>query len=132
MSKQNRNGAKRLLVMDDEPGIRDSLNRMLGALGYDVESARNGHEAIALWLRAKAAHAPFHAVIFDLHIEDGMGGVETVAKLRRFEPGLKAVVVSGSVNEPAMTHYHQYGFGAALPKPFDLTRLQQALQQVLA
>jgi signal transduction histidine kinase len=98
----------KILVMDDEEVIRKVVTLMLTQLGYSVESARDGDEAIALYRRAKAAGQPFTVVLMDLIIAAGMGGQETIGKLRAFDPEIKAIVSSGYSNDPVMAFFKNY------------------------
>jgi CheY-like chemotaxis protein len=121
----------KILVMDDEEVIRHVTSQMLIQLGYTVESARDGAEAIALYHRAKAAGQPFTAMIMDLTIPAGMGGKDTIAELRRLDPTVKAIVSSGYSNDQVMANFRQYGFSGVLAKPYQLAELQAVLQRVI-
>jgi PAS domain S-box-containing protein len=124
-------GQGRVLIMDDEEVIRALLSNMLSRLGYAVESAREGAEALALYRRAKEAGRPFDAVIMDLVIIDGMPGKEAIDKLREMDPQVKAIVSSGSSNDPVLADFQRYGFQGALAKPYHLEELSTVLQQVI-
>ena len=80
----------RILVVDDEEAILYVFERYLSVAGYDVSVANDGFEAV----RAGEARA------FDLLITDfrmpGMNGVEVIHALRRLQPGLSALVISGN------------------------------------
>ena len=121
----------KVLVMDDEEIIRKVVTLMLKQLGYSVESARNGDEAIAFYRRAKAAGQPFTVVLMDLIIATGMGGQETIGKLRAFDPAIKAIVSSGYSNDPVMANFQHYGFCGVLAKPYQLAELRAVLDDVI-
>ena len=121
----------KILVMDDEEVIRKVVTLMLKQLGYSVESARDGDEAIALYRRAKAAGQPFTVVLMDLIIAAGMGGRETIARLRAFDPEIKAIVSSGYSNDPVMANFQHYGFSGVLAKPYQLAELRAVLDNVI-
>ncbi len=74
---------------------------------------------------------PFDAVILDLMIPNGMDGQETIKRLRRIDPDVKAIVSSGYSNDPIMASYEKYGFTAILPKPYRIKDLKQILQRVI-
>jgi CheY-like chemotaxis protein len=122
----------RILVMDDEPMIRDLARELLHALGHEVAVAAHGEEALAAYREAAAAGRPFDLVILDLTIRGGMGGAETVQKLLAFDPRVKAVVSSGYSDDAAVADYQQQGFRAFLKKPYKLGELQALLGAVLA
>jgi CheY-like chemotaxis protein len=124
-------GRHKILVMDDEEIVRTLLTQMLTQLGYTVESARDGAEAIRLYRRAKDVGQPFAAVLMDLTIATGMGGKETIAELRQVDPEVKAIVSSGNSNDPVMANFQHYGFSGVLAKPYPLAELQAMLQNVI-
>lgn len=124
-------GTGRVLVMDDEPYVRDIIDVMLTELGYDVVLTSNGDEAVQAYKAAAADGQPVRAVILDLTIPGGRGGVETLQKLRDINPEIKAIVTSGYSNDAILANYEQYGFIDALTKPFNLTEVQQVMQDTL-
>lgn len=108
--------------------VRAVVGEMLKSAGHEVETAKDGEEAIALYLKARETENPFSAVIVDLNVPRGMGGMETVEKLRQIDRNVKAVVSSGYPNDPVMTNFREYGFRAVIPKPFRVSDLSVALQ----
>jgi PAS domain S-box-containing protein len=122
----------RILVMDDEDLIRGLATELLGALGHDVEIAANGEAVLAAYTEAAAAGKPFDIVILDLTIRGGMGGAETLNRLREIDPQVRAVVSSGYSDDAAISEYRQQGFRAYLKKPYDVAELNKALHMVLA
>lgn len=121
----------RVLVMDDEEIVREIAMEMLGSLGCETVGARHGEEAIALYLQATAEGRPFDALLIDLTIVGGMGGRETVARLRELDPEVKAVVSSGYATDPIMANYRDYGFCGVVPKPYKLHELNGAIRPLL-
>ena len=73
-------GKERLLIMDDEHALRTLLRAVLSRLGYEVETARDGAEAIALYERAMSDGRGFDAVLLDLTVAGGMGGAATARR----------------------------------------------------
>jgi PAS domain S-box-containing protein len=125
-------GQGKILVMDDEEAIRLLLEQMLIHLGYTVEVTQNGEEAIERYAKAQDLGQPFSAVILDLTIPGGLGGKDTIQRLRLLDPKVKAIVSSGYSNDPVLSHYHTYGFQGMVAKPFRLDELSEALYQVLS
>jgi two-component system cell cycle sensor histidine kinase/response regulator CckA len=123
-------GQGRILVMDDEPMILDFLQQMLSQIGYEVECARDGHEAIALYEEAKRSGKTFAAVIMDLTIPGGMGGKEAIKFLLELDPHCKAVVSSGYSDDPIMAEFEKYGFSGVIAKPYKISELGKILQEV--
>ena len=124
-------GEGKILLMDDDRMLREMANGMLEMLGYEVEFAENGAEAIEMYRKAKESEKPYDAVILDLTIPGGMGGKEAVKKLLELDPQLKAIVCSGYSDDPVMPNYREYGFKGMMAKPFDLQALGKVLNDVL-
>ena len=126
-----RSGAGRILVMDDEASVRKVLGAMLGHLGYVAEVADKGEVALEHWQRARAAGEPFDLVILDLTVPGGMGGVETMERLRALDPEVVGVATSGYAHDPVLSSPEAFGFRAVLPKPFQLATLSDVLGRLL-
>lgn len=124
-------GKAKILLMDDEQIILDVTNEVLTFLGYDVMFAKDGAAAVDLYKCEKAAERPFDIVILDLSVPEGMGGKEAIQKLREFDPSVKAIVSSGFANDPAVTDYSSFGFSGRLNKPYKITDLKSALEELL-
>lgn len=122
----------RLLVMDDEEGVRKLLEAVLGKAGFEVRSARDGAEAIALYEAAKQSGRGFDAVLLDLTVRGGMGGVEAAAKLRELDKSARLIVSSGYSDAPVMSEFRSFGFDAVLPKPWSAADLAEVFRRVLA
>jgi CheY-like chemotaxis protein len=110
--------AATVLVMDDEEMIRDLARMTLGKMGYRVTTCRDGKEAIDLYKSAKESGTPFSVVIMDLTIPGSMGGVEAAKHILAYDPGAMLIVSSGYSDDPVMANYREYGFCAAIEKPY--------------
>jgi signal transduction histidine kinase/ActR/RegA family two-component response regulator len=124
-------GQGKILVMDDEETIRELVGEMLTSIGYEVDNACDGAEAIALYQSAKASDQPYAAVILDVTIPGGIGGKEAITTLREIDPHVKAIVSSGYSNDPVMADFRKYGFSGVVAKPYTLKMLNDVLQQVI-
>ena len=123
---------QRILVMDDESAIRELTSQLLATMGYEVTAVPDGSEAIRIYERAARKGEAFRAVILDATVRGGLGGVETIERLRSFDPQVNAIICSGYSDEAALSEFLSYGFRGALPKPFTRRELGDALQKVLA
>jgi CheY-like chemotaxis protein len=85
---------------------------------------------VVRWCRE--AGTPFDCVILDLTIRGGMGGVETVARLRELDPAVKAVATSGYSDDATLANFREQGFTAFLKKPYSAKELQATLDALLA
>lgn len=124
-------GRGRILVMDDEPSIRDVASQMLLSLGYEVSTSKDGSEAINLYKRSKDGGEPFDAVIMDLTVPGGMGGKEAIGRLRDLDPQIKAIASSGYCNDPIMGDFREYGFAGVLAKPYSATEMNEVLRELI-
>ena len=121
----------RLLLMDDEPTVRNTAGALLRQLGYAVELAEHGERAIDMYREAQRGDHPFDAVILDLTVRGGLGGVETLKALRRLSPEVKAIASSGYADDPVLLDPIHHGFRGALIKPYRMTELQSSLAKAL-
>ena len=124
-------GCGRILVMDDESGVREIVKSMLEEFGYSADCVENGAEAIELYRQMKLLGRPFSAVILDLTIPGGAGGKDVIKKLLEVDPEVKAVVSSGYSNDPVMANFRHYGFKAVLKKPFLPREMNSVLRDLL-
>ncbi len=122
----------RVLVMDDESLILNVAGDLIEALGHSVEFAANGDEAIEKFQQARQSGRPFDVVILDLTIRGGTGGAETVQRLLRIDPAVKAVVSSGYSEDATIACYQDQGFKAVLKKPYEVEDLQNVLNKLLS
>jgi PAS domain S-box-containing protein len=120
-------GKGHILVMDDEMVLRRVLTKMLEKCGYTVETASTGEQALARYSEAKKHGPAFDAVILDLTISGGMGGRETVKRLRDMGETLPVFVASGYASEEIMADPERFGFTASLSKPFMMRELSDML-----
>ena len=121
----------RILIMDDKDIVRTTISSMLEHLGYEIESAKNGDEAIEKYCRSMRNGKPFKLVILDLTIPGGKGGKETIKELRKIDPDIKAIVSSGYSTDPVMAHYREYGFAGVIMKPYTLGKIDSSIREIL-
>jgi CheY-like chemotaxis protein len=124
-------GTGKILLMDDERSVIDTAGKMLIEIGYKVEIAKNGREAIELYKQAQKAGGPFDAVVLDLTIPGDMGGQETIQRLLEINPDVKAIVSSGYANNPLMAEYKSYGFKGVVAKPYEINELSRVLYKII-
>ena len=124
-------GQGRILVMDDQDIILDYVEMALNEIGYEVDLAHKGQEAIEKYKQAMEAEEAYDLVIMDLTIPGGMGGKEALPELKKIDPQVRAIVASGYAGNPVMSEYKRYGFCAMLKKPFRVNELVLAVGKVL-
>ena len=118
-------------MMDDEEMLRNVSSAMLSQLGYEVEVAIDGVEAIEMYKKARESGQPFDAVILDLTNQFGMGGVEAIKKLLEIDPEIRAIVATGYSFDPVVTNFRAYGFRGAITKPFGMDELSKVVKSVI-
>lgn len=119
-----------VLVMDDDDMVRQVASGMLAHLGYEPIPACDGGEAVERTRRLLAEGKQLCAALLDLTVRAGLGGRETVAPLRALAPQLPIIASSGYSDDPVMAEPEQFGFSAALPKPFRLSELVELLERL--
>ena len=124
-------GKGRLLVMDDEEIIRLVVGKMLEEIGYEADFAEDGEKAIEQYADAMKSGNPFSAVIMDLTVRGGMGGLECVNKLLEIDPEVKAIVSSGYADNPIMSKYRESGFKGIIIKPYEIEDLSEILYKII-
>jgi len=110
-----------VLVVDDEPHVRQVLSDYLTARRFKVIEAGNGLEALA----ALKNHRPY-AIVLDLRMPR-LGGIEALKRIRGFDPGATVVVVTGAPDLDLHRQAIALGAHALLPKPIVLDDLLAAL-----
>ena len=117
---------KLVLVVDDQLGIRLLLAEVLQEYGYQVALASDGGEA---W--QQAARKRPDLVLLDMNMP-GLGGVDTLAKLRQLYPDLPVLMLTADEDEDKWAQVEQLGVQGKIDKPFDLDDLYELLQANIA
>jgi CheY-like chemotaxis protein len=121
----------RILLMDDQEYVRKVAGEMLKHMGYEVEFAADGAEAVASYKQAREYGMPFNVVIMDMTIPGGIGGKEAIRRLLQVDPHVKAIVSSGYSTDPVMADFSRYGFSGVVAKPYRLQELGEVVHRVL-
>jgi CheY-like chemotaxis protein len=114
-----------VLLVEDEPAVRDYVARVLRGAGHRVTAANDGAEALAV---ASRAGEPFDLLLSDV-VMPGLGGLALARELRGRQPDLKVLLVSGYTEEASDAS--AAGFDL-LPKPFTAEELIERVRRALA
>ena len=116
--KQSPENAIRILVVDDEPDIRDGCERILRRMDFEVLKAQEGEEALA----KVHAHAPA-IVLLDLKMP-GIDGMEVLARIREHDPAVMVIVITGYATVETAIEAMKKGAYDFIPKPFEPDQLR--------
>ncbi len=106
----------RVLIVDDEPGVRSSLMGVLRDEGYDVESAESGEACLD-----KAVRRAFDVIVLDIWLP-GMDGLATLTRLRERQVDAQVVVISGHGNIESAVRAIKMGAFDFVEKPLSLEK----------
>ncbi len=124
-------GKGTVMVMDDEDFILDMVREMLALLGYDSEGCSRGEDLIRMYREMLQKGHPPDAVILDLTIRGGMGGQDAASAILKLDPAARLIVASGYSTNPVVANYREYGFIAALAKPYRMEDISTELANIL-
>ena len=123
---------RRLLLMDDEEMIRTLASVVFRRIGCDVTVVEDGAAALRSYREALASGKPFDAVILDLTVPGGMGGLETLGNIRKIDPAARVLASSGYSTDPVLSECLQAGFAGMVPKPYRQEDLIETLARLLS
>jgi len=115
---------KRVLLVDDDPAIREAVGSVLTGERYEVTSVGDGQEALEV-----AANRSVDLVLLDLNLPK-KDGWDTFEMLTRQNPCLPVIIITARSNQlfPALA----VGAGALIEKPLDVPKLLQTIRNLLA
>src|SRR5712691_3492550 len=116
-----------ILVVDDEPQVAALMADFLGLVGYEVESAKNGREALE-----KIAARPYDAILSDLRMPE-LDGVGLYRELEQQDQRLllRLAFVSGTTEPPEYASFLERTRATVLSKPFAIADLHRLVQRIL-
>ncbi len=117
-----------VLVVDDEPPIREALVRTLTANGYRAYTAEDGSDALALYFQRRTE---INLVLTDIAMAQ-MDGVALVRSLRKLDPHVRVIVSSGHFQKENMVVLEGLGVKTFLDKPYTADKLLRAVSAALA
>lgn len=115
----------RILVIDDEPGIRQALGQLLEYEGYEVRTATGGTDGLAEYEKFRP-----QLVFLDVKMA-GIDGLEVLKRLRQLDPRAMVVMISGHATIQTAVEATQLGAYDILEKPLDTDRVLVLLRNAL-
>jgi DNA-binding NtrC family response regulator len=119
---------RRIMVVDDDAGIRRSLQTLLSRAGHEVLQAADGSEAIRLWRNGGA-----DLVITDLHMPN-KDGIQTILELLTHTPGIPIIAMSGGGQTKRLDllgNVTLLGSVLTIEKPFTLSEMMSVVSRAL-
>jgi len=116
----------RVLVVDDDAGVREVVRSMLESAGYQVVVAENGKEAMKMLETERA-----DLILTDLVMPE-QEGIETIKTLRREYPDLKVIAMSGAFGGDYLRIAAYLGAHATLAKPIQMNTLLRLVEKTLS
>jgi PAS domain S-box-containing protein len=124
--EQYRGAGESILIVDDVSEQRELATQMLAQMGYQVEAAASGEEAVAL-----LADREFDLLVLDMIMEPDMDGLDAYKAVLRIRPRQKAIIASGYSETERVHEAQQLGAGQYLRKPYTLEKLVRAVRDEL-
>jgi len=119
-------GKERILIIEDEPGMRLAMDRVLRSFGYTVATAGDGEEALGIFRKQ-----PADLVIADLYLQE-KDGIETIVELMKEVPAPKIIAISGHRARDLMLHSaERLGAVEIMHKPFTAESLLAVVESAL-
>ena len=115
----------RVLVIDDEPGYRELLERQLVRLGCAVDTASDGVEGVA-----RATESDYNLAIVDLTMPR-LGGLDVLEQLKKTKPRLPVVLITGFASVETAVYAMRHGAADVVLKPFDLDPFLARVKKLL-
>ncbi len=129
--KRGKGKSFKIMVIDSEEMLLNIAGRMLVHLGHECVCAKSAREALDTYKHLWKTGSPVDGVIVDLTLSGGMGGKETAGAIFDINSEARIIVSSGYANDPVMVDYDEYGFCAAIAKPFEMDEIAEVIETVL-
>ncbi len=126
-SRPDEIGEGRILVVDDDDGVRLLVSRVLGALGYEVATCSEGVQAIDFY---RKHHGDLALVLLDLTMPR-LSGQKVFERMREIDASVPVVVISGFVQSPKVHALLERGARGVLWKPFHIDELARMVHEVV-
>jgi CheY-like chemotaxis protein len=121
-------GKETILIVEDEPVLRDMANVILSNWGYRVLQASTGAEALHVWERE---NGNIQLLLTDMIMPEGMSGMELAERLVSVRPELKVIFASGYSMDELDTNFLREGHAVFLQKPYTHVSLPKAVRECL-
>ncbi len=111
-----------VLVVDDDPGIRETMAAVLSGMDFKVTTVSDGYQAIEM-----TKTDSFDAVIMDIRMP-GIDGIETLKRIKGTKPGTRIILMTAYASDDTVLAAWREGASTVLYKPFDLDKIEALLR----
>jgi DNA-binding NtrC family response regulator len=115
----------KILVVDDDPGMLDTLSDVLAATGYETSTASSGRAAIE-----KAQANRFDLIVMDVQMP-GFNGVQTLHALRALDPHVSVIMMTAYTRDELVAESQRTTGFEVLSKPLDLDRMLPLVKRIV-
>lgn len=116
---------QKILIVDDEKGIRDLFAKALAEEGYSVATAKDGRDGLK-----KARAQTFHLILIDLRMPK-MGGVNAIMEMKRANPEASFIIITGFPIGEDVEKILKRGVYDCIRKPFNLVKVIKEIKKAL-
>lgn len=122
--------SRHILLLDDEKAVRIALSRLLKARGHRCTTAATGEILLDIFERSHQTDVNFDLAILDIKILGGMGGIETMQKMKQIDNNIPIVSMSGNPADTLFKGDEGSGFVSHLEKPFSAEHLSSEIERI--
>ena len=127
MMPGERGATNTVLIVDDDPSLVRATSRLLRSMGFEVQSAGGGREAVEI---CRSATSEISVVLLDL-VLSGESSLELLRQLRALLPGIKVILTSGYSKQESVGQFEGVPLDGFLRKPFGYIELESAIKAAL-
>jgi len=117
--------SKKVLIVDDDSSIRETLSNFLSSKGFRVESAENGYTALKVLQRS-----PFDFLIVDVDMPK-INGIELLSYLKEWNINIPSIIITGNISEEIRKEASRLKVWDVIEKPFSFNDIFLNIQQGL-
>jgi two-component system response regulator (stage 0 sporulation protein F) len=114
----------KILIVDDQPGVRYLLDIVIKEAGHQVYTAQNGREAVEI---AKSSHPDL--IFMDVRMPL-MGGLEALSEIKAIIPETDVIIMTAYGSEETVTRAMEGGALCCIAKPFDVEKIKELLEDL--
>ncbi len=120
-------GQGKVLIMDDDPQVRETAKAIFETLGFDVVTALSGEDTLKI---LQSSTEVYRLVILDLTVKGGAGAVDVVDHVRSLGRCEKVLLSTGYVENEEVKDYKAYGFDGVIEKPYNVDKVNLILRDL--